>query len=226
METLLDEQKGSAVGRVAQGLRRLPVRDRRPRRRLPPPRRVLVLPADRRRGRDAREPEGAGGGGLAAPALPLPRRQDARLRDLCELLPARCASTRRLKPRPTGLFAYRRDSLALDDGFLSYSPGSTQVNRHEVFALRFQCLSSVTFEGCLHAVARTSQARLVVPSEPFDATCCKRVFRVLLQLPTRDQVLTTFVYIQNNRQHRRPSVHFHPPSLLVEALPDRRRRIR
>src|SRR5712692_9712572 len=113
-----------------------------------------------------------------------------------------------------------------DDGFLSYSPSGTQINRHEVFALRFQCLSSVTFEGCLHAVARTSQARLVVPPEPFDATCCKRVFRVLLQLPTRDQVLTTFVYIQNNRQHRRPSVHFHPPSLLVEALPDRRRPIR
>src|SRR2546426_12251662 len=102
----------------------------------------------------------------------------------------------------------------LDDGCLSYSPGSTQVHRHEVLALRFQSLSSVTFEGCLHSVARTRQARLVVPPEPFDAILCKRVFRVLLQLPTRDQVLTAFVYIQNDRQHRRPSVHFHPPSLL------------
>ncbi len=50
------------------------------------------------------------------------------------------------------------------------SPGSTQVNRHEALALRFQGLSSVAFEGCPHSVARTSQARLVVPSEPFDAT--------------------------------------------------------
>src|SRR2546426_6870792 len=98
--------------------------------------------------------------------------------------------------------------------FPSYSPRSTQVHRHEVLALRFQSLSSVTFEGCLHSVARTRQARLVVPPEPFDAIFCKRVFRVLLQLPTRDQVLTAFVYIQNDRQHRRPSVHFHPPSLL------------
>src|SRR5438132_9955419 len=96
-----------------------------------------------------------------------------------------------------------------------YSPSSTQVNRHEVLALRFQSLSSVTFEGCLHSVARTSQARLVVPPEPFDAICCKRIFRLLLQLPTRDQVLTAFVYIQNDRQHRRPSVHFHPPGLLL-----------
>src|SRR5437879_6057149 len=103
----------------------------------------------------------------------------------------------------------------LDDGCLSYSPGSTQVHRHEVLALRFQSLSSVTFEGCLHSVARTSQARLVVPPEPFDAICCKRIFRLLLQLPTRDQVLTAFVYIQNDRQHRRPSVHFHPPGLLL-----------
>src|SRR5712692_11180282 len=90
----------------------------------------------------------------------------------------------------------------------------TQVNRYETLALRFQSPSSVTFESCLHSVARTSQARLVVPPEPFDATCCKCVFRVLLQLPTRDQVFTAFVYIQNDRQHRRPSVHFHPPSLL------------
>src|SRR2546425_10550799 len=75
----------------------------------------------------------------------------------------------------------------LDDGFPSYSPGSTQVHRHEALALRFQSLSSVAFEGCLHSVARTSQARLVVPPEPFDATCGKRVFRVLLQRPTRDQ---------------------------------------
>src|SRR6266511_254484 len=90
----------------------------------------------------------------------------------------------------------------------SYSPGSTQVNRHEALALRFQGLSSVTFEGCLHSVAGTSQARLVVPSEPFDPTCCERVFRVLLQLPTRDQVLATFVYIQNDCQHCRASVHF------------------
>src|SRR6266571_6884337 len=51
-----------------------------------------------------------------------------------------------------------------------------------------------------------SQARLVVPPEPFDATCCQCVFRVLLQLPTRDQVFTAFVYIQDDRQHRRPSV--------------------
>src|SRR5216117_3286714 len=51
-----------------------------------------------------------------------------------------------------------------------------------------------------------SQARLVVPPEPFDATCCQCVFRVLLQLPTRDQVFTAFVYIQDYRQHRRPSV--------------------
>src|SRR2546422_5275699 len=102
----------------------------------------------------------------------------------------------------------------LDDGCLSYSPGSTQVHRHEVLALRFQSLSSVAFEGCLHSVARTRQARLVVPPEPFDAIFCKRVFRVLLQLPTRDQVLTAFVYIQNDRQHRRPSIHFH---LLVSS---------
>src|SRR5207244_2296196 len=88
----------------------------------------------------------------------------------------------------------------LDDGCLSYSPGSTQVHRHEVLALRFQSLSSVTFEGCLHSVARTRQARLVVPPEPFDAIFCKRVFRVLLQLPTRDQVLTAFVYFQLNGQ--------------------------
>src|SRR3989449_9370856 len=52
--------------------------------------------------------------------------------------------------------------------FLSYSPRSTQVHRHEVLALRFQSLSSVTFEGCLHSMARTRQARLVVPPEPFD----------------------------------------------------------
>src|SRR5207249_4457941 len=91
------------------------------------------------------------------------------------------------------------------------SPGSAQVHRHEVLALRFQSPSSVTFEGCLHSVARASQARLVKPPEPLGATCCKRVFRVLLQLPIRDQVLTAFVYLQNDRQHRRPSVHFHPP---------------
>src|SRR5438128_8911035 len=96
----------------------------------------------------------------------------------------------------------------------SYSPGSTQVNRHEALALRFQSLSSVTFESCLHSVARTSQACLVVPPEPFDAACRERAFRVLLQLPARDQVLTTFVYVQNDRQHRRPSVHF---SLLVSS---------
>src|SRR5436189_6469058 len=84
---------------------------------------------------------------------------------------------------------------------------STQVHRHEALALRFQSLSFVTFEGCLHSVARTRQARLVVPPEPFDATCCKCVLRVLLQHPTRDQVFTAFVYIQNDRQHRRPSVH-------------------
>src|SRR5713101_3746630 len=35
----------------------------------------------------------------------------------------------------------------------SYSPGSTQVNRHEALVLRFQGLSSVTFEGCLHTVS-------------------------------------------------------------------------
>src|SRR2546428_12931852 len=62
-------------------------------------------------------------------------------------------------------------------------------------------------------LARTSQACLVVSPEPFDATCCERALRVLLQLPTRDQVLTAFVYIQNDRQHRPPSVLFHPPSL-------------
>src|SRR5436309_5239649 len=107
----------------------------------------------------------------------------------------------------------------LDDGFLSSSPGSTQVHRHEALALRFQSLSSVTFEGCLHSVARTSQARLVVPPELFDATCRKCVFRMLLQVPTRDQVFTAFVYIQNDRQHRRPSVHFHPPSLLDNLNP-------
>src|SRR2546422_1486490 len=95
-----------------------------------------------------------------------------------------------------------------------YSPSSTQVNRHEVLALRFQSLSSVTFEGCLHSVARTSQARLVVPPEPFDAACCERAFRVLLQRPTRDQVLTSFVYIQTDRQHCRPSVH---STLLVSS---------
>src|SRR5713101_6444517 len=90
----------------------------------------------------------------------------------------------------------------------SYSPGSTRVNRYETLALRFQSPSSVTFESCLHSVARTSQARLVAPPEPFDATCRERAFRVLLQLPARDQVLTSFVYVQNDRQHRRPSVHF------------------
>ena len=31
-------------------------------------------------------------------------------------------------------------------------PGRTQVHRHEALALRFQSLSSVTFEGCLHSV--------------------------------------------------------------------------
>src|SRR2546426_12750079 len=87
----------------------------------------------------------------------------------------------------------------------SYSPGSTQVNRYETLALRFQSLSSVTFESCLHSVARPSQARLVVPPEPFDATCRERAFRVLLQFPIRDQVLATFVYIQNDCQHRRAS---------------------
>src|SRR2546422_3377310 len=98
----------------------------------------------------------------------------------------------------------------------SYSPGSPQVNRHEVLALRLQSLSSVTFEGCRHVVARTSQARLVVPPEPFDATCPKRAFRLLLQIPSRDQVLTAFLHLQNDRQHRRPSVHFH---LLVSSTP-------
>src|SRR5438128_12228350 len=58
------------------------------------------------------------------------------------------------------------------------------------------------------------QAGLVVPPEAFDATGCKCVFRVLLQHPTRDQVFAAFVYIQHNRQHRCPSVHFPPPSLL------------
>src|SRR5436190_6915384 len=71
-----------------------------------------------------------------------------------------------------------------------------------------------TFESCLHSLARTSQACLVVSPEPFDATCWERALRVLLQLPTRDQVLTAFVYVQNDRQHRRASIHFHPPSLL------------
>src|SRR6266478_1122427 len=32
------------------------------------------------------------------------------------------------------------------------SSGRTQVHRHEALALRFQSLSSVTFEGCLHSV--------------------------------------------------------------------------
>src|SRR2546429_8865782 len=96
---------------------------------------------------------------------------------------------------------------------------STQVHRHQALALRFQSLSSVTFQGCLHSVARTSQACLVVPPELFDATCRKCVFRMLLQVPTRDQVFTAFVYIQNDRQHRRPSVHFHPPSLLDTLHP-------
>src|SRR2546427_52414 len=114
-----------------------------------------------------------------------------------------------LKPAIGGqLKPGHRDSTLISP----YSPGSTQVNRHEVLALRFQSLSSVTFEGCLHSVARTSQARLVIPPEPFGATCCERAFRVLLQLPIRDQVLTALVDIQNDRQHRRPSVHFPKPS--------------
>src|SRR5215470_10216073 len=102
-----------------------------------------------------------------------------------------------------------RNCLARDGGFLSYSPGSTQVHRHEALTLRFQRLSSITFEGCRHSVARTSQARLVVPPEPFDATGCQRVFRMLLQRPTRDQVFTAFVDIQDDSQHRRPSVRCH-----------------
>src|SRR5438132_950430 len=116
-----------------------------------------------------------------------------------------------LKPAIGGqLKPGHRDSTLISPS----SPGSTQVNRHEVLALRFQSLSSVTFEGCLHSMARTSQARLVVPPEPFDAACCERAFRVLLQRPTRDQVLTSFVYIQNDRQHCRPSVH---STLLVSS---------
>src|SRR3989441_11998694 len=142
-----------------------------------------------------------------------PQRRPCRDRSAPRLTPSvYCSLDRRLRnesgtPSP------------LDDGFLSYSPGSTQVHRHEALALRFQSLSSVTFEGCLHSVARTSQARLVVPPELFDATCRKCVFRMLLQVPTRDQVFTAFVYIQNDRQHRRPSVHFHPPSLLDTLHP-------
>src|SRR3989441_9656279 len=116
-----------------------------------------------------------------------------------------------LKPAIGGqLKPGHRDSTLIS----RFSPCSTQVNRHEVLALRFQSLSSVTFEGCLHSMARTSQARLVVPPEPFDAACCERAFRVLLQRPTRDQVLTSFVYIQNDRQHCRPSVH---STLLVSS---------
>src|SRR2546428_9837797 len=68
-------------------------------------------------------------------------------------------------------------------------------------------------------LARTSQACLVVSPEPFDATCWERALRVLLQLPARDQVLTAFVYVQNDRQHRRASIHFHPPSLLDPLHP-------
>src|SRR6516162_5095758 len=107
----------------------------------------------------------------------------------------------------------------------SGSPGSTQVKRHKALALRFQSLSSVTFESRLHSVARTGQARLVESPEPFYSTCCERTFRAFLQLPTRDQILTVFVHLQNDRQHRRPSVHFHPPPALGRGAPCRRRRI-
>src|SRR5690348_16789925 len=90
---------------------------------------------------------------------------------------------------------------------VSHSPGSTQVHRHEAIALRFQSLASATFEGCFHSVARTREACIVVPSEPFDATLCQRVFRLLLQLPTGDQIFPAFVHIEYDRQHRRPSIH-------------------
>jgi len=33
----------------------------------------------------------------------------------------------------------------------------------------------------------------------------------IVSVPPRDQVLTTFVDIQKNRRHRRPSAHFYPP---------------
>src|SRR3989449_1867301 len=91
--------------------------------------------------------------------------------------PQRCPRQDRSAPRLTPSVYCSLDSRLrnesgtpspLDDGCLSYSPRSTQVHRHEVLALRFQSLSSVTFEGCLHSMARTRQARLVVPPEPFD----------------------------------------------------------
>src|SRR6266508_5597449 len=69
-----------------------------------------------------------------------------------------------------------------------------------------QPFGAVAFEGCLHSMARTSQARLVVPPELFDAICCKRAFRVLLQLPTLGSSLC-HPRIQLERLPARGSAH-------------------
>src|SRR5437870_8050427 len=88
------------------------------------------------------------------------------------------------------------------------SPGGTQVNRHEPIALRLQSLSSVAFEGGSYLATRTGQTRLVIAPQTFGTTCGQRALRLLLELPPRDQILTGFVNLDDNRQHRRSSVHF------------------
>src|SRR6267142_598647 len=87
------------------------------------------------------------------------------------------------------------------------SSSGAQVDRHEVVALRFQSLSSIMLESRLYLVTRTCQTRVVVAPEALDAACCQRAFCLFLEIPARDQVLAAFVDFQNNRQHRRPSVH-------------------
>src|SRR5437867_3680371 len=75
-------------------------------------------------------------------------------------------------------------------------------------ALRLERLSSIAFERRLDLVTPTTQTCFVVAPEALGAACRQRVFRLLLQLPIRDQVFTAFVDFHENGQHRCPSVHF------------------